>query len=307
MLYIKNLKEGLEVFKTLGSDVRMRIVELLCERGEMNMNEIATALDLTNGALTSHIRRLEECGIIQTVTECTGHGNQKICSIKTDQILLTADSEAEAKEVGVYDTEVRVSHYSDCSVARPCGLCSGFSQIGPENDPRMFHNPERLQARMLWFADGYVEYRIPNVLTENQKMSQITFYFEISQDHIDYTEESLADVAFYLNGYRMGTWLTPPEFRLERGIYTPTWWNGQEKQSGVQKMIVVNSLGTYLEGVKCSDIGLRDLGLQSGEDLRFRLAVENRGNHRGGIVLYGAGFGNYNQDIRVRIHYTMEK
>ena len=119
MLYIKNLKEGLEVFKTLGSDVRMRIVELLCERGEMNMNEIATALDLTNGALTSHIRRLEECGIIQTVTECTGHGNQKICSIKTDQILLTADAEAEAKEVGVYDTEVRVSHYSDCSIARP--------------------------------------------------------------------------------------------------------------------------------------------------------------------------------------------
>ena len=72
-------------------------------------------------------------------------------------------------------------------------------------------------------------------------------------------------------------------------------------------MIVVNSLGTYLEGMKCSDVGLRDLGPQTGEDLRFRLAVENRGNHRGGIVLYGAGFGNYNQDIRVRIHYTMEK
>ena len=72
-------------------------------------------------------------------------------------------------------------------------------------------------------------------------------------------------------------------------------------------MIVVNCRGTYLEGVKCSDIGLRDLELQSGEDLRFRLAVENCRNHRGGIVLYGAGFGNYNQDIRVRIHYTMEK
>lgn len=306
MLYIKNLKEGLELFKTLGSDVRMRIVELLCENGEMNMNEIATALELTNGALTSHIRRLEECGIIQTVTECTGHGTQKICSIRTDQILLTADAETEAKEVGVYDTEIRVSHFSDCSVSAPCGLCSGFSQIGLENDPRVFHHPERMQARMIWFADGYVEYRIPNMLTEDQKMSQMTFYFEISQDHMDSTEESLADVAFYLNGHRMCTWFTPPEFRMERGIYTPIWWNGQEKQSGVQKMIVVNSWGTYLEGVKCSNIGLREILQNSGEEIRFRFAVENQGKHQGGIVLYGAGFGNYNQDIRVRIHYTTE-
>ena len=38
MLHIKNLNDGLELFKTLGSDVRMRIVELLSERGEMNMN-----------------------------------------------------------------------------------------------------------------------------------------------------------------------------------------------------------------------------------------------------------------------------
>ena len=44
MLHIKNLNDGLELFKTLGSDVRMRIVELLSERGEMNMNEIATAV-----------------------------------------------------------------------------------------------------------------------------------------------------------------------------------------------------------------------------------------------------------------------
>lgn len=307
MLYIKNLKEGLEVFKTLGSDVRMRIVELLCERGEMNMNEIATALDLTNGALTSHIRRLEECGIIQTVTECTGHGNQKICSIKNDQILLTADAETETKEIGVYDTEVQVGHFSGCDVSAPCGLCSGFSMIGPENDPRMFHNPERLQARMIWFADGYVEYRIPNMLSENQKMVEITFYFEISQDHMDYKEESLADVSFYLNGTRMGMWLTPQEFRVERGIYTPAWWNGQEKQSGVQKMIVVNSWGTYFEGVKCSDMGLREAALENGKDICFRLAVENQPGHNGGIALYGAGFGNYNQDIRVRIHYTVEK
>ena len=107
MLHIKNLNDGLELFKTLGSDVRMRIVELLSERGEMNMNEIASALELTNGALTAHIRRLEECGIIHTVTECTGHGNQKRCSMKVDQILVNGRTE-EVREIRVKDEELQI-------------------------------------------------------------------------------------------------------------------------------------------------------------------------------------------------------
>lgn len=108
MLHIKSLDEGLEVFKTLGSDARMHIVELLSERGEMNMNEIASALELTNGALTGHIRRLEECGIIKTVSEGTGHGNQKLCSMNVDQILLNAGKAEERRENQMYETELRV-------------------------------------------------------------------------------------------------------------------------------------------------------------------------------------------------------
>ena len=41
MLHIKNLDEGLEVFKALGSEVRINIVKLLLENREMNMNELA--------------------------------------------------------------------------------------------------------------------------------------------------------------------------------------------------------------------------------------------------------------------------
>ncbi len=39
MLKINGLEEGLEVFKTLGSEVRLRIVKLLSEKGAMNLNE----------------------------------------------------------------------------------------------------------------------------------------------------------------------------------------------------------------------------------------------------------------------------
>ena len=47
MLQIEGLEEGLEIFRALGSKVRMKIVQLLAERGPMNLNEIAQALELS--------------------------------------------------------------------------------------------------------------------------------------------------------------------------------------------------------------------------------------------------------------------
>ena len=79
MIRINGLTEGLELFKTLGSEARMQIIELLAKEGPMNLNEIAQALNLNNGALTGHVRRLEECGIIKVKAEHTGRGLQKIC------------------------------------------------------------------------------------------------------------------------------------------------------------------------------------------------------------------------------------
>ena len=43
MLHIKNIDEGLKVFKALGSEIRVQIVKLLLKNHAMNMNELATA------------------------------------------------------------------------------------------------------------------------------------------------------------------------------------------------------------------------------------------------------------------------
>lgn len=303
MLHIKSLEEGLETFKTLGSDARMRIVELLSERGEMNMNEIASALELTNGALTGHIRRLEECGIIKTVSEGTGHGNQKLCSMKVDQILLSAGKVEEKRENQAYETELQVGHYSDYKVSEPCGLASVYSIIGNGNDARYFAHPDRLQAGILWFSQGYVEYRIPNLVPENHRITQITLYFEISPGTVSSLDKDLTEVVFALNGKRLGTWAAPVDFRWNRGLYTPVWWNRREKQSGLLKMVVINQFGAFLDGLKIADFEQGEFRMDDKSEIRFRFTVENTAR-QGGVVLYGSGFGSYNQDIRVRVHYT---
>ena len=104
MLHIKSLDEGLELFKALGSDMRVEILKLLIENKQMSMNQLATKLDITNGALTGHIKKLESCGLIAISNESAAHGNQKLCSIKTRKILF--DLEQERQDDNVQVTEL---------------------------------------------------------------------------------------------------------------------------------------------------------------------------------------------------------
>ena len=138
MLQINGLDEGLEIFRTLGSDVRMRIVQLLAANGEMNMNELAEALDLTNGAVTSHVRKLEQSGIIGVKTEPSGRGTQKVCSLLVDQLLFSVHPAEEQDNVKVYETQIGVGLYSDYSVKPGCGLAGAEGLIGPEDDAFSF-------------------------------------------------------------------------------------------------------------------------------------------------------------------------
>ena len=68
--------------------MRIDIIKILMKNSHMNMNELASELNITNGALTSHIKKLEDCGIVNITIESEGHGNQKICSVCLDKILI---------------------------------------------------------------------------------------------------------------------------------------------------------------------------------------------------------------------------
>lgn len=58
MIHITSLDDGLELFKALGSDIRIQILKILLENNQMSMNQIANELNISNGALTGHIKSL---------------------------------------------------------------------------------------------------------------------------------------------------------------------------------------------------------------------------------------------------------
>lgn len=302
MLHIKSLTEGLDLFKALGSDVRIEIIKILLEDNGMNMNELAGRLNITNGALTSHIRKLEECGLITVSNETSGHGNQKICSVHVDKILI--DIQDEQRDENIYTADIKVGQFSDYEVFPTCGLASSTQLIGQVDDTRYFSHPDRYNADILWFTKGYVEYVVPNFIPFNQKIDEICISAELSSEAPGVNNVWPSDISFYLNNEFLGTWVSPGDFGDVKGIFTPDWWFPNWNQYGLLKMLVINHRGTFIDGLQISDITIDHFNLTSKSGIKFKMAVPDDAEHVGGLTIFGKTFGNYSQDINVKIAYS---
>lgn len=302
MLHVKTLDEGLEIFKALGSELRVSIIKLLIKKNGMNMNELASSLNITNGALTSHIKKLEDCGIVTIVNEAAGHGNQKKCMVNLDKILVEFNLGEDLKNI--YETEIKIGHYSDYMVYPTCGLASAKSLIGEVDDSRYFAHPDRIDSEILWFTRGYVEYMIPNFLPVSQKIDQITISAELCSEAPGVNDVWPSDIHFYLNDVCLGSWTSPGDFGNKRGLFTPDWWYPNWNQYGLLKLIAINHQGSFVDGLQISNVSLKDLNLDYKSTMKFKFGIPDDANHIGGITIFGRSFGNYNQNIQVRISYS---
>ncbi len=88
MINITKIRDGLPLFKALGSSTRIAIVELLAEKGPMRMTSIAQELSITGGALTSHMRLLEEANVVLVQQTKGKHGVQKVCRVNDTDVLV---------------------------------------------------------------------------------------------------------------------------------------------------------------------------------------------------------------------------
>ena len=302
MIHITSLDDGLETFKALGSDTRIQILNILLENEQMSMNQLATELNISNGALTGHIKKLEECGLINISNESAGHGNQKMCSVTQDRIIVDIKKPIDYKNV--FETEIKVGQFSRHQVWPTCGIATSESVIGEFDDIRYFNHPDRFTANILWFTKGYVEYTIPNLIPSNQRITQLSISAELSSEAPGIDNNWPSDISFYINDTKIGMWTSPGDFGDVHGMFTPQWWPQNWNQYGLLKLLVINDYGTYIDGLKISDVSTLSLHLDYNSDIRPRLAVENDSEHVGGITLYGKSFGNYDQDIRVAINYA---
>lgn len=296
MLHIKSLDEGLELFKALGSDIRIQILKLLLENKSLSMNQLATRLDITNGALTGHIKKLESCGLISISNNPAAHGNQKLCSLTTNKIMVEIEQESSPENTHVID--LKVGHYSGHSILPTCGIATPASLIGETDDPRYFDHPERFNADILWFTKGYVEYAVPNYIPRNQKITSISISCEISSEAPGINSRWPSDISFFVNDVPLGIWTSPGDFGDAKGLLTPDWWPVNWNQYGLLKLLTVSKDGTFIDGLKISNVNIDALNLAPGKLMRFKVGVLPESQNVGGLTIFGKSFGNYGQDIR---------
>ncbi|MCD9021425.1 ArsR/SmtB family transcription factor [Cohnella silvisoli] len=298
-------RKWLPLYEALASEVRLRILELLAEK-PMNLKEIAERLELSSAILTMHIRKLELSGLIDTKMVRKHGGTHKICSLAETSVEI-ALPHAGTEERLFYEQNIPVGHYTSFDVHPTCGLATREKLIGQFDDPRYFLDPERVNAAIIWFGKGFVEYKTPNYLLPSQQPEELEISFEIASEAPGSNDQWPSDIRFYINDVRLGEWTSPGDYGGDsRGRFTPDWWAIPLNQFGLWKALRVNNTGTYMDGQKISDTKLDDLRLEK-HFWTIRFTVEEDAQHVGGLTLYGSGFGNYNQDIQFRMYYSQRR
>ncbi len=117
--------------------------------------------------------------------------------------------------------------------------------------------------------------------------------------HLDWP----SDISVWINGVLLGDWTCPSDFGGQRGRLTPSWWEEKDSQFGVLKRWLVTGRGTTIDGHALSSVDLDALELTPGHPILVRIGVRPDAANVGGINLFGRGFGNYPQDLGLRLEY----
>jgi predicted transcriptional regulator len=294
---------ALETLKALGNETRMAILRYLGDR-VVPVNQIALDLGLPASTATMHIVVLERARLLHTEMKPASRGLQKVCARTYDELVIDLPR-------GEHHTREAIEHtmpiggFSDFEVEPTCGLAGTNGLIGYLDDPSSFYEPDRVRAQLLWFRAGYVEYRFPNRVPPGANVLSLQLTAEVCSEAPLHDPDWPSDISVWVNGIHLGEWTCPADFGGVRGRLTPSWWEEKDSQFGVLKRWRVTEAGTSIDGLDLSAVGVSALALRRSDPITVRIGVRSDAQHVGGINLFGREFGNYPQDLGLRLEYEL--
>lgn len=291
----------LPLYEALASEVRLRMLRLLAEE-PLNNKDLAAKLGLSGAIVTMHVRKLEAAGLITSTMMRRDGGTHKMNALAADGIEIALPGRRGGAARACHTVSVPVGHYTHFDVRPTCGLATATGYVGQLDDPRHFLHPDRVNANILWFGSGFVEYRVPNYLLPSQRLTELELSLEIGSEAPGINRDWPSDIRFAVNGVDLGCWTSPGDSGDGRGAYNPDWWSDAINQYGFLKVLRVTEHGTYIDGERLSDVAIADLPIERNQ-WTLRLSVPDDAAHVGGLTIYGVGFGNYQQDIVFRAYY----
>ncbi|HIW31858.1 MAG TPA: ArsR family transcriptional regulator [Candidatus Paenibacillus intestinavium] len=290
----------LPLYEALASEVRLEIINLLANQS-MNVKQLAASLQLSSAIITMHVKKLEKAGLVTTQMIRKDGGTHKMCTLAHSNITIELPS-IEPISTRYHEVLIPIGHYTEFEIYPTCGLSTPERVIGQFDDPRYFYTPERVNAGILWFGHGYLEYKLPNYLLQSQKITAIEITLELGSEAPGYNENWPSDIFFQINGTDIGVWTSPGDYGAERGRFSPSWWGDPVNQYGLLKVIRVDEAGTWVDGQKLSQITINEIVIDR-HVWSLLLGVREEADHVGGLTLFGKGFGNYSRDISFKTFY----
>ncbi|MHC5269836.1 ArsR/SmtB family transcription factor [Enterococcus sp. LJL98] len=292
---------SLAVFQSLASETRLSIIHFLGNQ-KKSITEISEHLSISKSITTRHIQQMEDAGLLSSERGIGKNRNKKMVFLKVEDIRITFPAKI-YPEFQLHSTDLQIGHFTDFSVSPTCGLATDKKIVGKADDPKFFLDSDRVNASLLWFSKGFVEYKIPNLLLKNESPELLEISFEIASEFPLSNNSWPSDISIYVNDIRVAIYTVPGNFSDVRGRYTPAWWNDNFSQYGLLKHLRINRLDTGIDGEAFSEVTIDDLNLQDSPFIKLKFSIDDDAINQGGMTLFGKNFGNHNQNITINTYY----
>nr|WP_321294981.1 helix-turn-helix domain-containing protein [uncultured Sphaerochaeta sp.] len=298
-------KKMLRIARALANEARINILELLNVRS-LSVNEIAEQLNLPTSTAALNVRILEHAGLLSTESQPGIRGSMKVSIRACDRVVvkLLLEQAQQNKEHSVV-LDMPVGNYADCEIHPTCGIVSEKSAIGIFDQPCSFYFSEHTTAQLLWFYKGYVEYRFPNTVVNGGKLKRLDLSFESCSEAPFYRNDWPSDITVWINDVEVGTWTSPGDLGGRRGKFNPSWWPESLNQYGLLKSWVVSHDGSFLDDAELSPTVIDDLHIKDQCFISVRIGIKEDAEFIGGVSLFGEHFGDYSQNIVLKLDYEL--
>ena len=294
------------IARALSSQVRLDVLKALAHKS-MSVGELSKQLNVPMSTTALAVRTLEEADLIMCDTQPGSHGSTKICSRKLDTIAISLAPEFMQGGPQPLTLTMPIGGYSSAEGIKPtCGILSESHPLGPLDFPRIFYTPNRFEAQLLWFQQGFLEYRFSTsdpLSAENIEWLELSF--EACSEAPMYRTPWPSDISVEINHKRLGIWTCPGDCGGRQGHLTPEWWGLTNTQFGFLKSWRVDRSGSYLDYSHISDITIEDLGLDDSPYISVRIGIDPNSENVNGINLFGEKFGDHPQSIKLSIGYSL--
>lgn len=302
-LSINDIKELVTVCNALSSVDKVRVMQALTKRS-YNLYELSKLLNITYSSVVRHVNDLEKAQLIFTKqTISIKKSVMRSCSIRASSVFINMFNAFKSEEEKIIEIDCPVGSYFNFAISSPCELVSEDGCIGKVDEVKSFYHRDRGKAQLIAVSEGWFDYKIINEGYGLGKLKGIEISFEVCSEAPNSNPDWPTDITVWINGKEIGTATILSDYGGRRGQFTPLWWPIYDTQYGELKNFSVRDDGSYINGRKVSAISCDKLKVDENEMIDLRIGIKDDANFKGGFNIFGEKFGDFKQNIKIKLLY----